>query len=70
MSLLPELHKITNDTKTGDASCKFSSVKNQTSLEQLEIWTSNEQTFETKTLQMLEAEDMLTEALNERVSLK
>ena len=70
MSLLPELYKITNDVKSGDTPCKFSSVKNQISLVQLELWTSNEQTFETKTLQMMKAEDVLTEALNERVSLK
>ena len=70
MSLLPELYKITNDIKTGDAPCKFSSVKNQRSLVQLELWTSNEQTFEIKTLQMLKAEDVLTEPLNERMSLK
>ena len=70
MSLLPELYKITNDTKTGDAPRKFSSVKNQRSLVQLELWTSNEQIFEIKTLQMLKAEDVLTEPLNERMSLK
>ena len=70
MSLLPELYKITNVTKTEDTPWKFSSVKNQTSLVQLELWTSSEQTFESKTLPMLKTEEVSTQALNEMMSLK
>ena len=45
-------------------------ANNQTTPVQVELWASNEQTFETKTPAMLKAGGVLTDALNEMVSLR